>query len=151
MDIHEIINGEVEFKHEDKSFKIKRLSLYELSYDIEKQVKDDYYADIQKKSNMLTGKDKIEYIQSMKEIGDDDVVKLCLAKSATFRGRCEELSKILNKCQKVPMEDVEALIMDEKYWTLVYAMQNYALSGKLVKEEVKAESAGVGEAVDKKK
>ena len=135
MDIHEITNGEVEFKHEDKCYKIKRLSLYELSYDIEQTVKNEHFANVQKMANMLTGKDKIEYLQSIKELTEDEVVKLCVDKSGTFRGRCEELCKILNKLQKVPMEDVEALIMDEKYWTLVAAIQNYALSGKLIKEE----------------
>jgi len=136
MDIHELTNGEVEFKDLDKSYKIKRLSLYELSYDIEKQVKEEYYAGIQKKSAMLDGDSKIKYLQGIKELTDEDITKLSVDKSQTFRGRCEELCKILNKCQKVPMEDVEALIMDEKSWPLVAAIQNYALSGKLA-EQVK--------------
>jgi len=135
MDIHEITNGEVEFKLDDKCYKVKRLSLYELSFDVEKQIKDEYYANVQKLASMLTGKEKIDYIQSVKELTDEEVTKLVVAKSNTFRGRCEELFKILSKCQKVTMQDVEALLMDEKYWTLVAAIQEYALSGKLKKEE----------------
>jgi len=135
MDVHEITNGEVEFKLDSKCFKIKRLSLYELSFDVEKQVKDEYYANIQKLAGMLNGKEKTDYIQSVKDLTDEEVTKLAVAKSNTFRGRCEELFKILSKCQKVTMQDVEALLMDEKYWTLVAAMQNYALSGILAKEE----------------
>ena len=138
MDIHEAVNGEVEFKLDDKCYKIKRLSLYELSFDIEKQVKEEYYANIQKLANMLQGQEKIEYLKSQKELSDEEVNKLAVAKSNTFRGRCEELFKILGKCQKVTMQDVEALLMDEKYWTLVTAIQEYALSGKLKKENTNA-------------
>ena len=145
MDIHELTNGEVEFKDGSQSYKIKRLSLYELSYDIEKQVKEEYYSNIQKKASMLNGEDKIKYLQGVKELGDEEIIKLCVDKSQTFRGRCEELFKILNKCQKAPMEDVEALIMDEKSWPLIAAIQNYALSGKL------AEQAKEAAVEDKKK
>jgi len=127
----------VEFKLDDKCYKVKRLSLYELSFDVEKQIKDEYYANVQKLASMLTGKEKIDYIQSVKELTDEEVTKLAVAKSNTFRGRCEELFKILSKCQKVTMQDVEALLMDEKYWTLVADIQEYALSGKLKKEEDK--------------
>lgn len=145
MDIHELTNGEVEFKDGNKAYKVKRLSLYELSYDIEKQVKEEFYSNVQKKAAMLTGEDKIKYLQSVKELGDEEIIKLSVDKSQTFRGRCEELFKILNKCQKIPMEDVETLIMDEKSWPLVAAIQNYALSGKL------AEQAKEAAVEDKKK
>lgn len=113
MSIAELVNEPIEITLNGKKLKIQRMSLREIFAPIQQKILSDYDDNVRATSEILKGKDKIDYLvaATKQRPAKSELDRLAFDHIASPTGQAELLLRGLNKCQPISEQEVSDLIM----------------------------------------
>lgn len=138
MDIHNLVNGELEFEIGNKKYKIKRLSVSELFTYFQKIVKEEYLKNVSELTRLLDKEERSEFLRkAMKDMPSGSILdNLAQDKMSSIDGALMILYKAMNKVkgQEVSMDEIIEISSD-KNSDVVSQIISYAIGQDKIKEE----------------
>ena len=141
MNVNNISNGSVVFKLSGKDYQVKRLNLMDLFGQFEADIKKTHMDDIVSLATRITdSKERIEFQrQAIRDLPKGKELEEAVKEAMdSFDGGIKLLWMSLSKCNKVTIDEVRDLILDEENEASITNIMNF-ITGQDATEEPKEE------------